>query len=298
MQRITIDDQFSLSKVAHGFWRASNWSYSTDELYQLISQLSEMGVTTFDHANIYGNGQSESMFGEVLKAHPELRNKLEIVTKCGIVKNPEDTTGLTGSYYDTSYEHVMKSVDESLLRLQTDTIDVLLIHRLDHIMDYKETARAFRDLRDAGKVRYFGVSNFLAPQLEAMKKEFPDLILNQISVSVDHLEHFKNGTLEKMQVLDLKAMAYSPLGGGRIFTKENYHPRLLAALENIRKDHGVKTIDHIMYAWIYKHPLNIMPIVGSSKLERIKIAVEACDIKLSNREFYVLYTHSQLEPLP
>lgn len=298
MQRQIINQEFSLSPVSHGYWRAANWGYTSDELYELLLKLLEMGVTTFDHANIYGGGQAEELFGKVLKAHPELRNQMEIVTKCGIVKNLSDTTGLTPSYYNTTYAHVVSSVEESLQRLQTDYIDILLIHRVDHLMDYKETAKAFTDLRASGKVRYFGVSNFLAPQLEAMKKEFPDLILNQIQVSVDHLEHFKNGTLEKIQALDLKAMAYSPLGGAKIFTQENYHPRLYEALERIRVVHNASSIDQIMYAWIMKHPLQIMPIVGSSKLERVQIAVEALDIQLTNQEFYELYAHSQLEPLP
>lgn len=298
MKRIAITKQFSMSQIAHGYWRAAEWNYSTEDYYALITELIALGITTFDHANIYGNGEAEAQFGKVLKAHPELREQIELVSKCGIVKNPNDKTGLAPSYYDTTYNHIVESVNASLKRLETDYLDVLLIHRVDHLMDYEEVGRAFSNLRRAGKVRYFGVSNFLVPQLLAIKKAYPEVVINQIQVSVDHLEHYQNGVMEKLSEAKMKAMAYSPVGGAKLLTDPTYKPELRACLERIRDDLQVETIEHVMYAWIMKHPLQIIPIVGSSKLERIKIAVEATDINLTNQQFYEIFAHSQMKTLP
>lgn len=298
MKRIAITKQFSMSQIAHGYWRATSWNYSTEEYVQLIKDLIALGITTFDHANIYGDKQAEAQFGEALKADPTLRSQIEIVTKCGIVKNSNNINGLTPSYYDTSYDHIIQNVNESLSRLQTDYIDVLLIHRVDHLMDYSEVARAFSDLRRTGKVRYFGVSNFLVPQLDAIKKAYPEAVINQIQLSVDHLEHYQNGVIEKMTQANMKAMAYSPLGGGKMFKDLEYKPLLKECLEKIRQELNVETIEHVMYAWVLKHPLNIMPIVGSRHLERVKIAVEATDITMSNQQFYEIFAHSQEKALP
>lgn len=298
MERRNITDKFSLSAIAHGFWRADQWPYNKKELYELITELISHGITTFDHADIYGGGEAERIFGEVLKGHPELRSQIEIVTKCGIVRNPENLTAITPSYYDTSYNHIIQSVNNSLKRLNTDYVDLLLIHRVDHLMDYREVAKAFSDLRRAGKVRYFGVSNFLEPQLSALNKFYPEIVLNQIQVSVDHLEHFQNGTLEKLQEAGMKTMAYSPLGGGHLLKHPTYRPDLRAVLERIQKEVDAPSLEALMIAWVMKHPLKMIPIMGSHKKERILKAVDALEIELSNRQFYEIYTVSQQARLP
>lgn len=298
MNRIIINEHFSLSSMSHGYWRIDQWDASIEQRYQQIKDLIAMGITTFDHANIYAGGDAERLFGDVLNKYPELRDQIEIVTKCGIVRNLDDQSGLCPSYYNTSYEHIIQSVDESLARLQTSYIDVLLIHRVDHLMDYHEVARAFSDLKRSGKVRYFGVSNFLYPQLEAMYKAYPEIILNQIQVSVDHLEHFKNGTLEKIQALDLKVMAYSPLGGGRIFSDSSYKPELKQILEKIQQELNATSLDQVMLAWLLKHPLHIIPILGTGKTKRIESAINSQNLEMNNQQWYAIYAHSQMERLP
>lgn len=286
-----------LSPFALGLWRLTEAKMSDEQLYELIMLCLDNGITTFDHADIYGNGLAQVQFGRVLKAHPELRERMVIVSKCGIVRN-DTPSQYYYSYYETSYDYIMKRADSILQDLQIDYLDVLLIHRVDHLMDYKEVARAFNDLRDSGKVKYFGVSNFLVPQLDAIMKEFPDIFVNQIQISVDHLEHFKNGVIERCSYYDLQVMAYSPLGGGRIFSEDYSNDYLKKQLMTMKHDVNAHTIDQVMLAWIKRHPLNIVVILGSMKSERILNQIQSLDLTLTTKQWYDLYTSSQLERLP
>lgn len=286
-----------LSPFALGLWRLTDAKLTDEQLYDLIKTCIAHGVTTFDHADIYGNGLAQIQFGRVLKAHPELREQMVIVSKCGIVKN-DTPSEYYYSYYETSYEYILKRVDSILLVLQIDYLDVLLIHRVDHLMNYKEVARAFHELRDSGKVKYFGVSNFLVPQLDAMIKEFPDIFVNQIQISVDHLEHFKNGVIERCSYYDLQVMAYSPLGGGEIFNEDYKNDYLKKQLISMKHDLTAQSIDQVMLAWIKRHPLNIVVILGSMKQERILNQIQSLKLQLTTKQWYDLYTASQLKRLP
>lgn len=286
-----------LSPFALGLWRLTDAKLTDEQLYDLIKTCIAHGVTTFDHADIYGNGLAQIQFGRVLKAHPELREQMVIVSKCGIVKN-DTPSEYYYSYYETSYEYILKRVDSILLDLQIDYLDVLLIHRVDHLMNYKEVARAFHELRDSGKVKYFGVSNFLVPQLDAMIKEFPDIFVNQIQISVNHLEHFKNGVIERCSYYDLQVMAYSPLGGGEIFSEDYKNDYLKKQLMSMKHDLTAQSIDQVMLAWIKRHPLNIVVILGSMKQERILNQIQSLKLQLTTKQWYDLYTASQLKRLP
>lgn len=290
--------QCTFSPLAFGLWRLTEAQLSDEQLYSLIQTCLENGITTFDHADIYGAGQAQIQFGRVLKAHPELREQITLVSKCGIVRNPEDKTGLCPSYYNTNYDYIMGQVDLILEQLQIDVLDVLLIHRVDHLMDYKEVARAFRDLKASGKVLHFGVSNFLVPQLDALIKEFPEIEVNQIQISVDHLEHFKNGVIERCAYYDLKVMAYSPLGGGNIFKAEYHNQQLKTVMDDMKQEIKADSLDQVMLTWILKHPLKIVPIVGTMKAERIHSALKSLELSMTNQQWYKLYAHSQLERLP
>ncbi len=293
-----MQNSLTLSPITVGFWRLAEAQLTDEQLYAFVVQCLEQGITTFDHADIYGGGQAQIQFGRVLKQHPHLREQMTIVSKCGIVRNPEDQDGLTPSYYNTSYEYILNQVDLILDQLHLDYLDVLLIHRVDHLMDYGEFARAFRDLKTQNKVRHFGVSNFLVPQLDAMMKVFPELVLNQIQISVDHLEHFKNGVLERCQYYGLQVMAYSPLGGGEIFKDHYPNIKLIEKLREIQAELSADSMDQVMLAWLLKHPLKIHPIVGSMKIERVLSSLQATSMEMSHQQWYELYTHSQLERMP
>ena len=293
-----MTNKIKLSPMAFGLWRLHEANLSDEQLKDLIVACLEQGINTFDHADIYGGGQAQIQFGRVLAKNPELREQMIIVSKCGIVRNPEDNSGLTPSYYNTSYDYIIKQTDLILEQLQIEVLDVLLIHRVDHLMDYKEVARAFRDLKAVGKVKHFGVSNFLVPQLDAIIKEFPDIEINQIQVSVDHLEHFKNGVIERCAYHDLTVMAYSPLGGGLIFSNQYDNNLLKTKLEEVKDNLSLEGIDQVMLAWILKHPLKIVPVLGTMKLHRLMSGFKALDIELTHRTWYELYTHSQIERMP
>lgn len=293
-----MSTKIQLSPFSLGLWRLSEAQLSDQQLYELIQSCLDHGINTFDHADIYGGGQAQIQFGRVLKQHPQLREQMILVSKCGIVRNTNKAAHLTPSYYNTTYSYILNQTDTILEQLQIEVLDVLLIHRVDHLMDYKEVARAFNSLKTAGKVKHFGVSNFLVPQLDAMIKEYPELEINQIQVSVDHLEHFKNGVIERCQYHDVTVMAYSPLGGGAIFKDSYENPTLLEKLEELRVKYSLESIDQVMLAWILKHPLKIVPILGSMKLERVLSGLNASTIELSHQDWYELYTHSQLERMP
>ncbi len=293
-----MNNKLKLSEYALGLWRLTEAELSDEDLLELIKMALNNGITTFDHADIYGGGEAQIQFGRVLNANQEIRKQIQIISKCGIVRNKDDESGLTPSHYNTSYNHIMAQTKLILEQLQIDYLDMLLIHRVDHLMDFKEVARAFRDLKDQGLVNHFGVSNFLVPQLDALIKEFPEIELNQIQISVDHLEHFKNGVLERCAYHDCGVMAYSPLGGGLIFKDPYHNPLLKEEMLKIKEEISAETLDQVMLAWLKKHPIKIVPILGTMKANRVESALKAQNLELSNEQWYRLFAMSQLERLP
>jgi len=288
MQRVEITEDLSFSRIIHGLWRLSDWDMSTEEVVHLIEDCIMSGITTFDHADIYGNYTCEKKFGDALALKPELRKQLEIVTKCGIKLVSEKRPEHHIKSYDTSKEHILWSVNQSLKNLQTDYIDVLLIHRPDPFMDPAQVAEAFTQLKIEGKVRYFGVSNFNRSQFKMLQSylDFP-LITNQIELSAMHLENFENGTLDFCMEERIAPMAWSPLAGGAIFTSQDDKAiRLKQTLEKIANEVGAKGIEEVLYAWLLIHPANIMPIVGSGKIDRINSAVRALNLNLTKEQWF------------
>jgi predicted oxidoreductase len=288
MQRIQLTEDLSFSRIIHGLWRLSDWKMSSEDVVKLIEECLEAGITTFDHADIYGNYTCEKKFGDALALKPELRNRMEIVTKCGIKLVSENRPEHTIKSYDTSKEHILASVQQSLENFQTDYIDVLLIHRPDPYMNPAEVAEAFTQLKSEGKVRHFGVSNFKRSQFKMLQSylNFP-LVTNQIELSAYNLENFEDGTLDLCQEARIAPMAWSPLAGGSIFTAEDEKAkRLRDTLENIAGEIGAKGIDEVLYAWLISHPANIMPIVGSGKMNRIESAIKALDLTLTRDQWF------------
>lgn len=288
MQRIQLTENLSFSRIIHGLWRLSDWNMSNEEVLQLIEDCFEAGITTFDHADIYGNYTCEKLFGDALALKPELREKMEIVTKCGIKLVSDNRPDHGIKSYDTSKEHILASVDKSLENFRTDYIDVLLIHRPDPYMNPAEVAEAFKQLKEEGKVRHFGVSNFKRSQLKMLQSylDFP-LVTNQIELSAYQLENFEDGTLDLCQEERMAPMAWSPLAGGSIFSAENERAEnLRSTLERIAGEIGADGIDEVLYAWLISHPAGIMPIVGSGKMNRIQSAIRALDLKLTREQWF------------
>jgi predicted oxidoreductase len=279
------------SRIVSGFWKlgAGNAELNYNQREELIEKAIDYGITTFDHADIYGNYSNEAEFGEVLKQKPSLRQKMEIVTKCGIRmmshKKPEHIV----PSYDTSKAHILASVENSLRNLNTDCIDLLLIHRPNPLMNPHEISEAFMKLKQSGKVKFFGVSNFTPSQFE-MLNSFTELVTNQVEISLLKRDFFLDGTLDQCITKSFSPMAWSPLGGGNLF-RETDDINLLKIKElafNLAKKYNLQ-LDHLLVAFLLKHPANIIPVLGSSKYDRLKIGVEALDIELSTMDWFALW---------
>ena len=294
MERIELQSDLSFSRIIHGHWRLADWNYSVKTRIDLIESNLELGITTIDTANIYGNYTCEALFGEALAQKSELREKLEIVTKCGI-KLTNEKNGVHLNHYDSSKVHIMESVEQSLKSLQTDYIDVLLLHRPDVLLNPEEVAEAFMRLKQSGKVKHFGVSNYLPSQVD-MLNEYLDvpLVTNQIELSALYRDHFENGVLDQCIKENMPPMAWSPLARGKLFTGEdNQAIRVRKALEKICANINAQNIDEVAYAWLMHHPAKIMPIVGSGKIERIQAAVNALSLELSREQWYEIWVASR-----
>ncbi|MCA0149142.1 aldo/keto reductase family oxidoreductase [Rossellomorea vietnamensis] len=300
MQRIQMTEDLSFSRIIHGLWRLSDWKQSKEDTLSLIQHNIENGITTFDHADIYGSYTCETLFGEALALQPSLREKMEIVTKCGIVLPSDNRPEHKTHHYNTSKKHILTSVEHSLQQLKTDYIDLLLIHRPDLFMNGEEVAEAFTQLKEEGKVRHFGVSNFKDHQWNMLQSYLPfPLITNQIELSAYHLENFEDGTLNLCQEKRVAPMAWSPLAGGAIFKGEDEKAvRLQHTLKKVQEETGAKGIDQVLYAWLLNHPAKIMPIVGSGKKERIQHAIDSLSIQLDHDQWFEILQTSMGHDVP
>ncbi|WP_214829378.1 aldo/keto reductase [Exiguobacterium algae] len=286
MQRIALTEELSFSRVIHGMWRLAEWDMNPQERLEFIEQCIELGITTFDHADIYGGYTCEGLFGEALKLKPSLRDQIEIVTKTGIKLTGDYNPGQKLNYYDTSKEHILSQVERSLRELNIEQIDTLLIHRPDPLMNPDEVAEAFIALRESGKVREFGISNHVPSTQNLLQSRLPfQLVTNQLELSPMQLKHFEDGSVDLCHEKRMPLMAWSPLAGGSLFKEEHYAP-LREKLEEIRTRHDASGIDAIVYAWLLKHPATILPIIGSGKIDRVRTGVDALNIELSREEWF------------
>lgn len=300
MNKIKLSNDLILSRIVHGHWRLPEWKLSSKELLTLTEELIELGITTFDHADIYGNYSCEKIFGDTLAFNKKLREKIQIVTKCGIKLISDKYPERKIKYYDYSSEHIIDSVNKSLKNFKTQYIDLLLLHRPSPFFNPEEVANAFSYLKQSGKVIHFGVSNFKPAQYEMLNSYLDDeLITNQVEISPYCLDHFENGNIDFFLKNRIKPMAWSPLAGGNILKPQNNKEQIIYnTLIEVAKELDVESIDKIAFAWLLKHPSNIIPIVGSGKISRIKNAIEALNIDMSLEQWYTIYNASKGEELP
>lgn len=285
VQRITLAPQGpEFSRFVMGYWRLMDWNMSPLQLASFIEEHIDLGVTTVDHADIYGGYLCEAAFGEALKLVPALRDRMEIVTKCGIATTakPEHALG----HYITDSAHIIKSAEQSLVNLATDRIDLLLIHRPDPLMDADEVAEAFLHLHQSGKVRHFGVSNFTPAQFALLQSRLPfTLATNQVEISPVHQPLLLDGTLDLLQQLRIRPMAWSCLGGGRLFNDDSFQP-LRDELARVAQELNAESIEQVVYAWILRLPSQPLPIIGSGKIERVRSAVVAEKLNMSRQQWF------------
>ena len=273
-----------MSRIVAGAWRMSDWNWSPQERLRWIEQCVELGVTTFDHADIYGGYTVEQLFGEALALAPALRGKLQLVTKCGICLVSAERPAHRVKHYDTSFEHIVTSVENSLRALRTEQLELVLIHRPDALMDADVVASAFTHLQLQGKVLHFGVSNFTTAQFELLQSRFP-LVTNQIELHPLYLAPLTDGTLDQCQQLRIQPMIWSPLAGGRLVTGQDASAvRARSALEAVGARHSVSAAT-VAFAWLLRHPSRPIPVTGSRRIEAVREAVSALDVHLDAQDW-------------
>jgi len=291
-----------VSRFIAGFWRLNSWQMRAQALLTFIEQYRDLGITTIDHAMVY---RSESPFGDALALQPSLREQLEIVSKCGIKPAGFGELGAKSvNHYDSSKEAIITSVEASLKNLRTDYLDVLLIHRPDYLMDPEAVASAFQDLRASGKVRYFGVSNFSVNQFELLQqyvKSFaPEgLVTNQVELSPYHLQALDSGQLEQCLRHRVSPMLWSCLAGGRLLNPESNKGQLIKkALQLVAEELGIEDIEPVIYAWVLTLPCNALPLLGTSKIDRVKTALQADALTLDREQWYRIWEASTGHSVP
>ncbi|OBU21426.1 aldo/keto reductase [Photobacterium aquimaris] len=295
-----VAQQLQFSELVQGYWRLAEWGMTTQQRLAFLEQHLELGITTIDHADIYGGYQCETLFGEALALKPSLRQQLQIVTKCDInlcnTKYPQRRI----NHYDTSKLHITESVNNSLANLQIENIDLLLIHRPDVLMDADEVAAAFAELKQQGKVNNFGVSNFAPAQFDLLQSRLDQpLVTNQVEINPLNFEVAHDGTLDQLQMKRIRPMAWSCLAGGDIFNgSSEQHIRVRATLTEIAAEIGADSIDQVIYAWIRCLPSHPIAIMGSGNIERVRSAVAALNFSLSREQFYRVWVASKGHGVP
>ena len=264
-----------------GIWGAD---HSKKEVQNLIQSSLEQKLSTFDHADIYGNYTTEKLFGNAFSEMNLKREEVQFISKCGI-EMPCENRNFSVKSYNYSKEHLLKSVDQSLANLKTDYLDLLLLHRPSPLMNPEEIAGSFSILKTQHKVRHFGVSNFSPSQFDLINNAFP-LITNQVEVSLNQPKAFYDGTLDQMIMKQLRPMAYSVLGN---YFSENTEEnrRIKKVLTVLCKKYNVEE-NQILLAFILKHPAQIYPIIGTSRAENLVKFKNSLSIDLEREDWFKL----------
>jgi predicted oxidoreductase len=276
----------------------------------ILESAVEAGYTFIDHADIYGGTACEMIHGRAMEKHPEWRDQLVVATKCGI-RWPDEPKGAPHRY-DFDGRHIIQSAEDSLRRLKIDRIDLYQLHRPDWLADPSDVAAAFTKLRNAGKVRFFGVSNFRPSLVRALQAALPfPLVANQVEIHFLRLATFEDGTLDQCLEMKMTPLAWSPLAGGRLgpALDENRAPelkdheaqaatfRLRPVLRDVAKQYGVSPLA-ILLAWQMRHPSGIIPILGSTRPDALRDAALADTITLDRENWYRILLAAQGKPLP
>jgi predicted oxidoreductase len=270
-----------------GVWGAN---FNTKQYETIINQCVEVGLNTFDHADIYGNYTTEADFGKVLYGNNSLRESIKLITKCGIQMVTPNRPLHTIKSYNTSTAHITRSVEQSLQNFKTDYIDTLLIHRPDILLDTDEIAEVITKLKDEGKIKNFGVSNFTVSQVELLSSKL-QIECHQLEISLTNLSAFEDGILDQCHIKGIEVQSWSPLGADLFIETSDRNSRILkqaTALAEIYKT----GINQVLLAFLYRHPSGITPVIGSTKFDRIVQAKEAVQILLNREDFYKLWIAS------
>jgi predicted oxidoreductase len=278
----------SLSPIVAGAWRMAEWGWTAQQRLRWIEECVALGLTSFDHADIYGGYTVETLFGEGLALQPGLRAQLQLVSKCGIRLVAPARPSHRARCYDTSAAHITLSVDNSLRALGTGYLDLLLLHRPDFLLDADAVARTFEALRTAGKVRHFGVSNFTPAQFDLLDARIP-LATNQVELHPLHRDALHDGTLDQAQRLRRRPMIWSPLAGGRLMAgTDEVARRVQDCLRLLAAQRG-EPVATIAYAWLLRLPSRPVPIAGTRRIEALREAIRARAVELTPEEWYAVW---------
>jgi predicted oxidoreductase len=296
MERVSLAENLEFSRIVYGMWRlADDTDTSPVHVRAKIDACLEQGITTMDQADIYGGYVAEEVLGAALKDAPGLRDRLEIVTKCGIVAPVGKYADRRVKYYDTSAAHINASVEASLMSMGLERIDLLLIHRPDPMMDAVETGAALDALVAAGKIKAAGVSNFRPCDWDLLQANMTSpLVTNQIELSLAARDAWTNGDLAHLQRHRIRPMAWSPLGGGRLMTDES---AVGLALDRLAQAQGVDRAA-VAVAWLLAHPSGILPVMGTNTPGRIATFSDAFKVEIDRQTWFELYEAAQGHEVP
>jgi len=283
------------SKLVQGYWRLGAWEMNAQQRLSFLKAHVEVGITTVDHAAIYDAGNCETLFGEALKLDPTMREQIEIVSKFGINGIATAAGEKRVSHYDSSKQAILESTDNSLRRLGVEQLDTLLVHRPDFLMDADQVADAFKQLKQSGKVKHFGVSNFTASQFDLLQSRLDmPLVTNQVEINPMHFDVLENGVCDQLQQYRVRPMAWSCLAGGNIFNEQTEQAkRLRDTLMQLAEELGATSIEQVIFAWVLKHPSNPVALIGSGKIERVTEAVGALTLQMNTEQWYRVWVASK-----
>ena len=280
-----------LSPIIAGVMNWGVWdkNLNTNEMNHLIHLFLENGITTFDHADLYGGYTTEAAFGKALATSKIDRKNIQLITKCGIQYVSENRPENVIKHYDYSKEYIIWSAENSLKNLQTDYLDVFLLHRPSPLMQADEVAEAVEKLKEAGKILSFGVSNFTSSQTELLRQK-TEVSFNQIQFSATNHEAMLDGSLDYMQLHKITPMAWNPLGV--VFRENTEQTQRLKLLFSKLVDKYHVGADLILLAWILQHPANILPVAGTINLSRIQQLMKAKSLILDKQDWFAIWTES------
>ena len=268
-----------------GIWGAN---FNTPDYERMIKQCLEIGLNSFDHADIYGNYTTEAEFGTVLKGNSALRNSIKIITKTGILMKVANRPTHQIKSYNTSKEHIIQSVDQSLKNFNTDYIDELLIHRPDVLLNFFELGECIKQLIKSGKIRKFGVSNFNVQKISTLHNLIP-IQSHQIQINTLETASFTNGDLDIAFKENIEIQAWSPINPSLFTIKNEKNSNILKIVDELATQYNC-SINQMLLAFLYKHPIKIIPVIGTSQFSRLQEATLSTQINLSNEDFYKIYS--------
>lgn len=281
-----------VSPAIYGFYRWNEQDMSLPKMEAIVDLCLELGINTFDHADIYGGYQCEEMFGEIIRDKRTKREDIVLFTKCGLVVPHPSRPDVKVKHYDTSKEHIIKSLENSLRKLRTDYIDIFLLNQLDPLSDLEETALTLQKLRDSGKVKNIGVVNFSVFQHQLLSSYLRiPIVTNHIELNLLNTSAFDNGQIDYIKQKYMRPLATAPLAQGQIANSIEKKPLLIRRkLEELASKYNAN-IESIAVAWVVK--LGALPLIGTTDEQRIRNIAASFDIKLERQDWYELYEASR-----